>query len=185
VDFLELLKKVASFAGILLMSFSVGAYATEQSSGRHICVVAVHDSSLFTLCPPSLRRALADGGLKNLPPPTSTWYDSNANRFDLNGYEMRIEWDGRLWIPQVQRGPGFPAVVRPFDLRNHPAFMVVVPPPLLAQDPGILERSRPDWKELSQLVTDVSPSGWMDPGMAKEIESEFRKRKDYLLVDSA
>lgn len=34
------------------------------------------------------------------------------------------------------------------------------------------------------MVTGVSPSGWVDPGMAREMVAEFKKSKDYALVDS-
>jgi len=87
---------VARLFVVAALAIFVLGFSPSTNLVRRLCVVAVHDSSLFTLCPPSLRRALADGGLKSLPP-TAVWY-TNANRFVLNGYEMRINWDGRLWV---------------------------------------------------------------------------------------
>ena len=59
-----------------------------------------------------------------------------------------------------------------------------VPPPFVPEAPGIIERPRPDWGEVAALATGVCPSGWVDFGMRKEIEAEFKNRKDYEHVDS-
>ena len=85
---------------------------------------------------------------------------------------MNVLWDGRLGT-------------RPFGMRSSNPGVLHLPPPVFLKDPGILERARPNWHELSKLVPGISPSGWIDPAMANEIESEFKKRKDYVLVDSA
>jgi hypothetical protein len=63
---------------VALLAIPLAGLNSSFNPVTRICVVSVYDSSLFTLCPPSFRSALADKGLKNLPPPSSTWYDSRA-----------------------------------------------------------------------------------------------------------
>lgn len=87
-----------------------------------------------------------------------------------------MESDSKLVIDS-RVGP-----IYPMDLEPRP---LIVPPPFFPEAPGILERSRPDWGELSRMVTGVCPSGWVDSRMQKEIEAEFKKEKNYELVDSA
>jgi len=58
----------ASFCCLWMITISIGASSREQGAGNRICVVAVHDSSLFTFCPPAFRKSLADGLAKKLPP---------------------------------------------------------------------------------------------------------------------
>ena len=173
-------RSVSRIAGLFVVALLAILFRGVSSSSEpvtRIFVVAVHDSSLFTLCPPALRRELASGGLISLPPPGSPWYDSNANMFFFNHYRMRIEPDGWLEVDlggSVDQHSGYVSLV---GLR--------VPPPFFPKEHGILERPRLDWRELSRMVTGVGPSGWMDPEMQKEIEAEFKKRKEYVLVDSA
>ena len=150
--------------GLLAVSLTGLGFGSE--SGARICVVAVHDSSLFTLCPPSLRESLAGGGMNSLAPPLSTLYDLQAYRRDYDSYQMAVHWDGRMTV------------------WSRPIIGVLVPPAFFPRDLGILERARPDWQKLSRMVTGVCPSGWIDPQMAKEIGAELKKRKGYVLVDS-
>jgi hypothetical protein len=81
---------------------------------------------------------------------------------------MQISWDGRLGFRRQSEG----------------FWSYHLPPALSLPDPTILERSRPDWQELSKLAMGISPYGWMDPGMALEIEDELRKNKEYKLVNA-
>ena len=159
--------KLVLLSCLLPITVSISATTRQQNAPRRICVVTVHDSSLFTFCPPVFRKSLADGLQKKLPPPGDKWYTDNWNRgFRFGNYEMLIAWDGRLGFRQQ---PG------------HWSYWL--PPALLLPDPGILERNRPDWQELSKLTPGICPSGWMDPAMAREIGDEIRKNKDYILVN--
>ncbi len=47
----EFFLKLALFLFVLLISVSISATIHEQGAGNRICVVAVHDSFLFTMCP--------------------------------------------------------------------------------------------------------------------------------------
>jgi Ca-activated chloride channel family protein len=160
----DLFTKIVLLIGAILFTFSVGAYGNRQNERKRICVVAVHDSSLFTFCPPAFRKSLGDGLLRKLPPPGDPWYNSG---FGSGNYQMYVSWDGRL---------GFRTI-------NH-VWSYYLPPALLLPDPNILERNRPDWQELSKLAAGICPSGWIDPGMSREIEDEIKKNKDYTLVNT-
>ena len=177
-------KNVVGIAGELLLVLLGVAFAAPRCDAAiptRIYVVAVHDSSLFTFCPPELREALASG---DLWPAALTKPDflravfaggdikpapSYFRSFLVSGYRFYINADGRLGLSWAAGG----------------GFGLLAPPPFVPEAPGILERSRPDWGELSSLATGVCPSGWMDFTMRKEIEAEFKNRKDYELVDSA
>jgi VWFA-related protein len=164
------LLELAVFSCVSLMTVSMRATTHEQGAGNRIFVVAVHDSSLFTLCNPSLRDTLANVEWKDLPPPTSPLLSGPKNRFYFQRYEHEVHWDGRVSTVIYDR---------------FPFTGVKAPPPIFPQDPGVLERDRPDWLELSRMVPGVCPSGWVDPETSREIEAEFKKKNDYLLVDSA
>ena len=166
------LLKIAPFPYVFLMAASICATGNAQDAGSRICVVAVHDSSLFTFCPPAFLKSLADGLLAKLPPPGDPWYAENwSHGFRFDTYQINVSWDGRL---------GF----RFISPQGSPSWSYLLPPALFLPDPAILERNRPDWRQLSKLASGICPSGWMDPGMARQIEDEFRKSKDYRLVDA-
>ncbi len=168
-------KGEAGIALVFILALVGAPFAIPRSGSSpptRLYVVAVHDSSLFTFCPPELRTALASRDFRHL---RKLNYIGDA--YGFLGYQILIEADGRLcvilsdgWIdPSVQGQRS--------DLW--------VPPPFVPEAPGILERSRPDWQELSAMVRGICPSGWEDPGMQEAIETELKKRKDYELVDSA
>lgn len=158
---------IAGFLGSLFAG--VGPVVTPPT---RICVVAVHDSSLFTLCPPELRTALAGGDFRRL---TKVFRSTSDDMFQFKRYRIWIKPYGMLHI-------SFHA--DPAAAIEH--VFVDVPPPFLPDGAGILDRRRPDWQGLARMGIGVCPSGWLDPGMRKEIEAEFNsKKKDYELVDSA
>jgi VWFA-related protein len=171
--------KLISFSCLLLIADSVSVTAQEKGASARICVVAVHDSSLFTFCPPAFRKSLADGLLKKLPPPGDAWHDEPwRSGFRFGSYLMFISWDGRLGFMPYSN-PIFPEGDYQRDFR----WSGWLPPAVFQPDPGILERNRPDWLQLSKLTSGVCPSGWIDPDMAKEIGDEIRKNRDYVLVN--
>ena len=59
----------------------------------HIYVVAVHDSSLFTFCPPELRTALASGEVRHLRKLPN---DYVGPAFGFMRYQISIKADGRF-----------------------------------------------------------------------------------------
>lgn len=165
-------KSMGIMAGVLALALLGARPATPQSaasSPTRVHVVAVHDSSLFTLCPPELRAALESGDFSALRRARFPGSD-----FEFHRYQIRIEPDERLAVfyPQNQSVP-----VRLVHNWLPPAFLPVAP--------DIIERRRPDWRQLSAMVSGICPSGWSDPGMKEEICAELhKKRKDYELVDS-
>jgi VWFA-related protein len=173
---------------VLLLMFSAGAHPAGQAAGKHIYVVAVHDSSLFTLCPVDLRNSLANGLLSSFPPP----FDPRSSRGDAhinaggptNGSPTLVWYDGTLtYFLHIRDYFGVSGIKAPIP--EGATSQINLPPPLVRQYSNILDRRQPDWQKLSRLVTGVNASGWVDPVMASEIETEFSMSKDYILVDSA
>jgi hypothetical protein len=151
-------KKVAGIACVFILALLSVRSAAPTSAApppTRIYVVAVHDSSLFTLCPPQLYTALASEDFRRLSKiPNYTTGDV----FGFSNYRTWLQPNGTLSIGWSGGSEG---------------LILNVPPPFLPESPGILERSRPDWQDLSQMVTGICPSGWVDSGMQKEIEAEF------------
>ncbi len=168
-------KNAAVIAGITVIALLGTAYPAVRSAKpapARIYVVAIHDSSLFTLCPPELRTALVSGDFRRI----NKLPNYEGNVYGFIRYSVYMHSDGK-WVINSALGP-----THPLDREARP---LIVPPPYFPRDSGILERARPNWGELSALIAGVCPSGWLDPLMRKEIEAEFRKEKAYELVDSA
>ena len=140
---------VVRFGVAILALPAIAVQTADPVAARRIFVVAVQDSSLFTLCPASL--------------PEDPW--SQPPGPVNSGQNARLSSDGRVVLMGLSSTPlSLPAHVLP---RNLP----------------ILDRPHPDWLELAHTAPGVSPSGWVDGDLQKRIETEFRKRKDRVLVD--
>lgn len=162
--------KLSAVLFVALLATGLAAQNRKIDTVRRLYVVAVHDSSLFTLCPPELRAALVSGDFRRL---TKVFGYTSNDMFQFKRHRIWIKPYGMLHI----------------SFHTDPAAAIVhssvgVPPPFLPDAAGILERPRPDWEGLARLAIGVCPSGWVDPGMRKEIEAEFNKKMDYELVDS-
>ena len=165
-------KSVAGIAAFMIAGLFSGLFAAAGRAApppTRLCVVAVHESSLFTLCPPELQAAIVSGDFRRLFTP----FGFSRNNFEFKRY--------RIWV-------------KPYGMLNisfnHDTSAAItnssmsVPPPFLPEAAGILERSRPDWQGLAMMGIGVCPSGWVDSRMRKEIEAEFDDEKqNYELVD--
>jgi VWFA-related protein len=146
---------------VVFIALSLPVSSIEQRARQRIHVIAVHDSSLFTLCAPPLWEELARE-------------ESSEIRRYFNKYTMHVVPDGRLVMAPL--GAIDPA---------RPGYSgAILPPPFFDRPATRLELPRPDWRDLSRMVPGISPSGWSDPQIKKEIEAELRKHKQYALVES-
>ncbi len=144
----------------LIIALSSLISAVEQGAGQRIHVIAVHDSSLFTLCAPSLWEELARGEV------------SDRRRFGR--YSMSVWPDGRLFLMWV--GGLDPA---------RPGYSnTILPPPFFDRAGNRLEIARPVWRDLSRMVSGINPSGWDDPQIKNELEAELKRQTQFAVVDS-
>jgi Ca-activated chloride channel family protein len=126
-----------------------------------ICVVAIHDSSLFTMCPSELRSHLANTGA-NVREYTS--FAGPEGRFKFIG----LYPDGRITF-----------------LPNNEMFSPpILPGPFVNSAENVLEKAHPDWADLMRLTDGICLSGWMDPETRADIEKKLRNQRRYTLVDS-
>jgi hypothetical protein len=125
-----------------------------QTNSRRVCVIAVRDSSLFTLCPTLSPGSLPGGGTSQKQTMDVT-YLSNGE---------------------------FPGLIRPWWMLS--GWLVRLPPYSGPQDRPILESARPDWRNLAGTTPGICPLGKIDPELRSRIEKELRKQRDYVLVDS-
>jgi hypothetical protein len=160
-------RKLISVIFSVIFVTGVAAQNRKIDGVRRLCVVAVHDSSLFTLCPGELRNELKKGSSAKL----REAYPS----FDFGSYAIVIRPDGRLFLrPQQQYG----------TIGNGGFSPTVLPPPFFPQMGGILERSHPNWEELATLTSGITPAGWEDIEAQKQIEAELTRQKSLQIVES-
>ena len=146
---------------LVLVSISIGSSVGQNASYR-ICVIAVHDSSLFTLCAPPLWEALSRGE------------SMTGKRPSFGKYYMVVQPEGNLSL--VPLGGNDPV---------NPAYSIsILPPPFWDPVESTLDRAHPNWLDMSRMASGIGASGWMDPQIKNEIEVVLAKQKEYVLVDS-